>query len=109
MLALYYISPTLIYFSLPKADRNDEKVLEAAIPSWLPKKHIKLGLDLQGGVQLVLGVDIDGAVDNKMARLATEVSRWSKDNNKSVTEAFNVKVEAGIESRSCTRYRSRRS
>ena len=39
--AIYYISPTLIYFSQDKEVRNDQESLAKAIPNWLPKKHIK--------------------------------------------------------------------
>ncbi len=89
--ALYYISPTFIYFSLPKDQRNDQAVLDKAIPSWLPKKHIKLGLDLQGGVQLVLGVDTEVAIDNKLSRLGTEISRALNEPKKQITEAYAIK------------------
>ncbi len=89
--ALYYISPTVIYFSLPKDKRNDQAELEKAIPSWLPKKHIKLGLDLQGGVQLVLGVDTNVAIDNKLSRIGTEISRSANESKKQVSEAYAIK------------------
>jgi len=89
--ALYYISPTFIYFSLPKDLRNDPAELEKAIPSWLPKKHIKLGLDLQGGVQLVLGVDTEAAIDNRLGRIGTEVERWANQDKKTVKEAYGIK------------------
>lgn len=86
--ALYYLSPTFIYFSLPKEHRNDADALDKAIPSWLPKKHIKLGLDLQGGVQLVLGVDTEVAIDNKLNRLGTEISRLFNEPKKQIIEAY---------------------
>lgn len=86
--ALYYISPTLIYFSMPKDKRNDQAELAKAIPNWLPKKHIKLGLDLQGGVQLVLGVDTEAAVDNRLSRMGTEISRWANQSGKKIQEAY---------------------
>jgi protein-export membrane protein SecD/preprotein translocase SecF subunit len=89
--ALYYISPTFIYFSLPKEKRNDPAELEKAIPSWLPKKHIKLGLDLQGGVQLVLGVDTEAAIDNRLGRIGTEMERWANQDKKTVKEAYAIK------------------
>ena len=91
--AIYYISPTLIYFSLPKEVRNDQEELAKKIPSWLPQKHIKLGLDLQGGVQLVLGVDTEAAIDNKLGRIGTEVTRWANEKSKQVKEAFSIKGE----------------
>ncbi|MFW7377567.1 MAG: protein translocase subunit SecD [Oligoflexus sp.] len=86
--AIYYVSPTFIYFSLPKDQRNDQQVLDEAIPSWLPREHIKLGLDLQGGVQLVLGVDLEVAIENRLGRLATEITRWSEENNQMVEQAY---------------------
>jgi protein-export membrane protein SecD/preprotein translocase SecF subunit len=89
--ALYYISPTFIYFSMPKDKRNDQAELDKAIPSWMPQKHIKLGLDLQGGVQLVLGVDTEVAIDNRLGRLGTEISRWAQDQNIKVKEAYAIK------------------
>lgn len=89
--ALYYISPTFIYFSLPKETRNDPAELDKAIPKWLPRKHIKLGLDLQGGVQLVLGVDTEAAIDNRLGRIGTELERWANQDKKTVKEAYGIK------------------
>ena len=91
LLGLYAISPSIIYFSLPKETRNDEGKFLASIPSWLPKKHVKLGLDLQGGVQLVLGVTTNEAVDNKIARIATEVSEWGNEEGFPLKSAFVIK------------------
>lgn len=89
--AIYYLSPTFVYFSLPKEQRNDTVALEKAIPAWMPKKHIKLGLDLQGGVQLVLGVDTQAAIDNKLSRLGTEIERSLNSSKKQIGQAYNVK------------------
>ena len=89
--ALYVVTPTFIYFSLPKEIRNDSEEFLSYLPSWLPQKHIKLGLDLQGGVQLVLGVDTDTAVKNKLGRIATEMSRFANEDKKQVKQAFVVK------------------
>ncbi len=89
--AIYYISPTLYYFSLEKEIRNDPAEMEKGLPSWLPRKHIKLGLDLQGGVQLVLGVDTQVAIDNKLGRVGTEVARWANEETKKVKEAYAIK------------------
>ena len=49
---------------------------------------MSLGLDLQGGVQLVLGVNTDNAVDNKLGRLGTEVQRWSDDKGIGIAKAY---------------------
>ncbi|MDE3268698.1 MAG: protein translocase subunit SecD [Pseudomonadota bacterium] len=91
LLGLYAVSPSIIYFSLPKEIRNDEEKFLANVPTWLPKKHVKLGLDLQGGVQLVLGVTTSEAVDNKIARIATEVSEWAEQEGIAIKSAFGLK------------------
>lgn len=88
LLALYSVSPTIIYFSLDKNKRNDQEELNKVIPNWLPEKHIKLGLDLQGGVQLVLGVDTEVAVANKLGRVGTELMRWTKEENIKLKTAY---------------------
>ena len=38
-----------------------------------PRKSINLGLDLQGGIHLVLGVDVDKAVENVVERTAGDI------------------------------------
>lgn len=76
---------------MPKEDRIDQAKVEKAIPDWLPDSHIKLGLDLQGGIQLVLGVDTDEAVENKLNRVGTEVTRWAQDEKFNVKSAYVVK------------------
>ena len=38
------------------------------LPSWLPDTRINLGLDLQGGIDLTLSVDVDEAVRSAVGR-----------------------------------------
>jgi preprotein translocase subunit SecD len=38
-----------------------------------PRQRINLGLDLQGGIHLVLGVDVDRAVENSLDRTAADL------------------------------------
>jgi preprotein translocase subunit SecD len=51
--------------------------LSPSLPSWwqqfLPKEKIHLGLDLQGGMHLVLEVEADKAVENSAERLADDL------------------------------------
>jgi len=77
--AAYFLVPTFVYFSLPSDVRNDKDAYEAALPSWAPKKRINLGLDLQGGVHLVLGVDLDKAVKDKVVRRADELRNFASE------------------------------
>ena len=55
--ALFFLAPTV------KKD----------LPEWWSKYEVNLGLDLQGGMHLVLGVDQDEAVKGALERLADEV------------------------------------
>ena len=91
LLGLYASSPSIIYFSLPRQIRNDDQEFQKRVPAWLPRKHVKLGLDLQGGVQLVLGVTTAEAVDNKIRRVATDITRWSQDNSLQIKSAYVLK------------------
>ena len=45
----------------------------STIPDWLPKKAVSLGLDLQGGSQLLLEVDFDAFLREQMTNLADEI------------------------------------
>lgn len=92
LVAMYLSAPTMIYFTIPKDQRNDTAKVDAAIPSWLPKQFlVKLGLDLQGGVQLVLGVNTEEAIDNKLNRMGTEAARWAENEKISVKTAYAIK------------------
>ncbi|NLN60673.1 MAG: protein translocase subunit SecD [Deltaproteobacteria bacterium] len=66
--ALFYLIPTLLP-NLP--DFWEEK---------LPKDKIHLGLDLQGGMHLVLEVDADKAVEATLERLANNFKETLMDN-----------------------------
>ncbi len=74
LLAIYALIPSVTYFRLPAAERNEAGVFEAHRPSWAPKKHLNLGLDLQGGIHLVMGVEVDRAVREKSVRRAEEIA-----------------------------------
>ncbi len=80
LLGAYILVPTSIYFTLNDEDlaavQADSAKFKEHVPSWAPMSHIVPGLDLQGGVHMVLGVDLDKAVSDKARRLATRL----KDN-----------------------------
>jgi len=40
------------------------------VPAWLPSQSLVYGLDIQGGLHLVLGVDTPGVLEEKLNRLA---------------------------------------
>lgn len=63
--------------------------------SWLPKKKIVLGLDIQGGLHLVLGVDVKAVVHERTARLAKDLENTFRTDNiavPSVTLANNEEI-----------------
>ncbi len=43
-----------------------------ALPDWLPHKQISLGLDLQGGSHLLLEVEVDAVVRERLTALVDE-------------------------------------
>lgn len=62
------------------ADSDEERVRNPELPQWyteLPKwmrsKTLSLGLDLQGGLMLRYSVDIDSAIDDKLASNAANI------------------------------------
>jgi preprotein translocase subunit SecD len=73
--ALYALVPSWTYFQLPDDQRNEAGVFDQHRPGWaLTKRHLNLGLDLQGGIHLVMGVEVDRAVREKAVRRAEEIS-----------------------------------
>ena len=51
--------------------------LTATLPGWwtkvLPSKAVQLGLDLKGGMELILEVQTEEAVDNSLTRVASDI------------------------------------
>jgi len=45
------------------------------LPSWWTNKKVSLGLDLKGGIHLVMGVDLDVVLENTAGRFADELRR----------------------------------
>src|SRR3954451_23388145 len=74
LLAVWALIPSVTYFRLPPAERNEASAFEQARPKWAPAKHLNLGLDLQGGIHLVMGVEVDKAVREKAVRRAEEIA-----------------------------------
>ncbi len=91
LFSAWSVSTSFIYFFTPSEIRNNESEFLKRVPSWLPTAHVKLGLDLQGGVQLVLGVNTDGAVASKLERVGTEMVRWAQEKQFAVETAYRVK------------------
>ncbi len=77
--SVYQLVPSWFYFRLSPEVRNGPEY-EKSVPRWVlgPKRHLNLGLDLQGGIHLAMGVDVDRAVKAKVARRADEIGGFLK-------------------------------
>lgn len=81
--AIYLLVPTFIYFSLNENElklvRKDKNAFEKFLPSWALQRHIVPGLDLQGGINLALRVDVDKAIADKTVRIADRLAEKTKE------------------------------
>src|SRR6266702_1138702 len=86
--SVYQLVPSWFYFHLPP-DRRNGVEYDQSVPSWAPaaRKHLNLGLDLQGGIHLAMGVDVDRAVKAKVARRADEIADYLKEKGVPVESA----------------------
>ncbi len=57
-------------------------LIDTSKHSYLPQKKINYGLDIQGGLHLVMGVDIDGVLRESTGRLATTLSDFLQKEGK---------------------------
>src|SRR3954465_3207343 len=74
LVAVWLLVPSVTYFRMPASERNEASAFERERPKWAPAKHLNLGLDLQGGIHLVMGVEVDKAVREKAVRRAEEIA-----------------------------------
>ncbi len=63
VVAVVYLTPTLV------------QPLPAGWPSFFPREPIRLGLDLQGGIHLILQVEVDKAVENSVDGIGEDLKR----------------------------------
>jgi preprotein translocase subunit SecD len=76
---IWFLLPSYYsFFVLPRADRNNLKLLQEQLPSWAPKanKRLSLGLDLQGGIHMVMRVDTKTALEK---RRGVQINNYLKD------------------------------
>lgn len=72
---------------------NFTKVAE--ISWWPAKKALNYGLDIQGGLQLVMGVDVDGVVKESITRTMVSMKAELAKENISGVEVASAKPETG--------------
>jgi preprotein translocase subunit SecD len=76
---IWLLIPT--YYSLfvvERADRNNLKKLEEVMPRFAPpaRYRLSLGLDLQGGIHLIMRVDVKTALGKRAERRAAQMASW---------------------------------
>ncbi len=69
--ALYTLYPSVEYYGrATQEQRDDRDVFCKSLPVWSHCKIFNLGLDLQGGVHLVMSVRVEKAVEQRLERVA---------------------------------------
>ncbi|NTX40094.1 MULTISPECIES: protein translocase subunit SecD [unclassified Myxococcus] len=79
---IWFLIPS--YYSLvvmDRAQRNDLAALQARLPAWAPpaKYRLNLGLDLQGGIHMVMRVDTKTALQKRTERRGQQIATYVAD------------------------------
>lgn len=74
VLAVFVVAVIYVLPSFPS-------VQNSFLADILPKDKVNLGLDLQGGMHLTLGVDVDKAVANSLSQDADDLRTMARDEN----------------------------
>ena len=96
ILAIYYAAPSVLYFFADPDTRRDDQKLEQAIPNWLPDTRLTLGIDLQGGLHLVMGVDTTKAVLDRADRVCDELTEAMEEKGKTLASCRRDDEEAPV-------------
>jgi preprotein translocase subunit SecD len=69
------------FFVLPREQRNDIQALEARLPKWAPpaRYRLNLGLDLQGGIHMVMRVDTKTALQKRVERRGLQIANFVQE------------------------------
>ncbi|MBT6433615.1 MAG: protein translocase subunit SecD [Deltaproteobacteria bacterium] len=101
-LAGYFLYPSYYYFYEATDEQRDshEQFCEA-MPSWMTCSKFSLGLDLQGGIHLVMGVGVEKAVEQRLDRLADSLDEGMKEEGIKFTKVVRprglLEIQVGFE------------
>ncbi len=70
---IFLIAGTCLLFVLLAIPSFLHEDIRNKLPDWMPKKAVSLGLDLQGGSQLLLEVDFDTYMKDQLTNLVDEM------------------------------------
>jgi protein-export membrane protein SecD len=100
ILSVVLLALASVVYNLPNlwTEETRERV-KASIPSWIPSiivphRAIPLGLDLQGGVHLLMEADTQGVIRNRAITLQQDVRRILRDNSIPVQGAIGIQGRA---------------
>ncbi|NOZ88251.1 MAG: protein translocase subunit SecD [Deltaproteobacteria bacterium] len=95
VLAVIYLVPTIVGVE-PKDPNKPNGQLVSKLPDWWParEKRVSLGLDLQGGMYLILSVDTDKAVVDRAERLAVAIREHLEDEGIDIASAVLMDEES---------------
>lgn len=95
--SIWFLIPSYYsFFVLPRADRNNLGALEERLPKWAPpaKYRLSLGLDLQGGIHMVMRVDTKTALEKRVERRGLQLSNYLRDTKKLGEVSFATRPES---------------
>ncbi len=84
------------YYKATDEERNDNAKFCAALPAGFPCTKFNLGLDLQGGVHLVMGVQVEKAVEQRADRLSDALRDSLKEEKLAFTRLDRPRDSADI-------------
>jgi preprotein translocase subunit SecD len=79
LVTLWFLIPSYYsLFVLDRTERNNLALLEQRMPRWAPPAsyRINLGLDLQGGIHMVMRVDTRTALQKRTERRGEQIARY---------------------------------
>jgi preprotein translocase subunit SecD len=80
--AIWFLIPSYYsFFRVPREERNNLKLLQEKLPRWAPpaKYRLNLGLDLQGGIHMVMRVDTKTALQKRTERRGLQIANYLKE------------------------------
>ncbi len=109
----YLVYPSYYYFTKATAEERDDNTKFCdAMPPGMYCSRFNLGLDLQGGVHLVMGVRVEKAVESRLDRLAEEMRDTTDEKAPKLADisrardstVINVKLAEGTSPEAFTKY-----
>lgn len=78
----YLLYPSFYFYTqATETERESHTEFCKALPTWVSCNKLSLGLDLQGGVHLVMGVRVEKAVEHRLDRVADSLREALKAAN----------------------------